>query len=134
MKDSTITERILAGINYFSFGLVGFIYLVINAIRKDRMSPFMQYHIFQSFFLVMLYWLIGVFISLLAQVLSFIPFVNLLVLKMLFYFNTPLFFGRYSVVSGTVSLIMIYLIFTALQGMYSYLPWVSDIIARSVRR
>lgn len=133
-NDSTISDRLIAVVNYVTFGLVGFVYLIINAIRKGRMSAFLQYHIFQSFFLVMLYWLLSVFVSMIAQILSFIPFINILVLKLLFYFNTPFFFGRYSVVSGTVSLIIVYLVLTSIQGMYSYFPWVSDIIKQHVRR
>ena len=58
----------------------------------------------------------------------------MLVLKLLFYLNATVFFGRYSVVTGTVSLIIIYLALTSLQGQLSYVPWVSDVIKRSVRR
>ena len=134
----SVFERVLVAVNYFSFGLVGFIWLVINAIRGGFLSPFLhiflQYHIFQSFFLVMFYWLLTVFVSLIAQILSFIPFINMLVLKLLFYLNATVFFGRYSVVTGTVSLIIIYLALTSLQGQLSYVPWVSDVIKRSVRR
>ena len=134
MEKITLADRLIVGLNYITFGLVGFIYLIINAIRGGRLSAYLQYHIFQSFFLVMLYWLLSIFISLIAQILSFIPFINILVLKLLFYFNTPFFFGRYSVVSGTVTLIIVYLVLTSFQGQYSYIPWVSDIIKRSVRR
>lgn len=129
-----LTERFLAAVNYFTYGLVGFIWIIVNAIRGGRLSPFAQYHIFQSFFLVMLYWLLTVFTSLIVQILSFVPFVNELVLKLLFYFNTPFFFGQYSIITGAVTLIIIYLVLTSLQGLYSYIPWVSDIIKRSVRR
>lgn len=132
--ESTFFERLIAAVNYITFGLVGFVYLVFNAIRGGRMSAFLQYHIFQSFFLVMFYWLLTVFISLIAQILSFIPFINIIVLKLLFYFNAPILFGHYSIVSGTVTLIILYLVFTSIQGMFSYIPWVSDIIKRAVRR
>ena len=134
MERVSVLEKLIAGINYISFGMVGFIYMIINAIRGGRMSVFLQYHIFQSFFLVMFYFLIGVFVSLVAQILSFIPFINILVLKLLFYFNAPFFFGKYSVISGTVSLIIVYLVLTSVQGQYSYIPWVSDIIKRAVRK
>lgn len=126
-------ECLIAAVNYITFGLVGFIWLILNAIRGGRLTSFLQYHIFQSFFLVMFYWLLSVFISLIAQILSFIPFINMLILKLLFYFNTPFFFGHYSIVSGSVSLIILYLVFTSIQGQLSYLPWVSDIIKRMVR-
>lgn len=132
--EPSLFERVLVGANYFTFGLVGFAWLIINAIRGGRLTPFVQYHIFQSFFLVMFYWLLTVFTSLIAQVLSFIPFINILVLKILFYLNTPFFFGQFSVVSGTVSLIILYLVLTSFQGQYSYIPWVSDVIGKNVRR
>ncbi len=134
MDSPTFIERIIVILNYITFGIVGFIWLIINALLKGRLSPFLQYHIFQSFFLVMLYWLVTVFISLIAQILSFIPLINVLVLKILFYFNAPIFFGQYSIISGTVSLVILYLVLSSLQGKYSYIPWVSDIINRAVRR
>jgi len=134
MTSPNLFERLIVVSNYITFGIVGFAWLIINAIRGGRLTPFLQYHIFQSFFLVMFYWLLTVFISLIAQILSFIPFINLLVLKILFYFNTPFFFGRYSIISGTVSLIILYLVLSSLQGKFSYIPWVSDIINRTVRR
>ncbi len=132
METPSFFERIIVVTNYITFGLVGFAYLIINAIRGGRMTTFLQYHIFQSFFLVMFYWLLSVFISLIAQVLSFIPFINILILKILFFFNNPIFFGHYSLVSGTVSLIIVYLVLTSIQGQYSYIPWVSDVIKRAV--
>ncbi len=130
----SIFDRLIAAVNYFTFGLIGFIWLILNAIRGGRMSGFIQYHIFQSFFLVMFYWLLKVFSAMIAQILSFIPFVNILVIKIIVYFNTPFFFGRYSIVSGTVSLIVLYLILTSIQGKFSYIPWVSDVIKRSLNR
>ena len=134
MEKVSLLDRLIAAVNYISYGMVGFFYLIINALRGSRMNPYLQYHIFQSFFLVMLYWLLTVLISLFAQVLCFIPFVNILILKLLFYFNTPFFFGRYSLVTGTLYLVILYLVLTSLQGQLSYIPWVSDIIKRSVRK
>lgn len=130
----SLFERLLVGANYITFGLVGFAWLIINAIRGGKLTSFVQYHIFQSFFLVMFYWLLTVFTSLVAQVLSFIPFINVLVMKILFYFNAPFFFGQFSVVSGTVTLIIVYLVLTSFQGQFSYIPWVSDVIGKNVRR
>lgn len=130
----TLLERLIVVANYFTFGLVGFVWLILVALKRAKLTPFMQYHIFQTFFMVMLYWLLTVFVSLTAQVLSFIPFVNILVFKILFYFNAPFIFGHYSIITGTVSLIIIYLCLTSFQGQYSYVPWVSDIIGRNIRR
>jgi len=133
MERPILAERIIAVANYLTFGMVGFILLILSAIRGGRMSSFLQYHIFQSFFLVMLYWLIGKFAGLIAIILCWIPFLKWLVIRTFFYINAPFFFGKYSFVSGTVALIVLYLVLTSLQGQRSYIPWVSDIIKRAVR-
>lgn len=130
----SLLERILVVSNYFTFGLVGFVWLILVALKRAKLTPFLQYHIFQTFFLVMFYWLLTVFVSLTAQVLSFIPFINILVLKILFYFNAPFILGHYSIITSAVALIVLYLCLTAFQGQYSYIPWVSDIIGRNIRR
>lgn len=133
-NNCSLFERIVAVLNYLTFGLVGFIYLILVAFRKLRLTPFLQYHIFMTFFLVILYWLVTVLLSLLVQVLSIIPFINVLVLKVLFYFNAPLFFGKYSLVSGAVQLFVLYLCATSFLGQFSYVPWATDIIIKNVRR
>lgn len=130
----TLFERLIVVANYITFGFVGFIYLILVALKQVKLTPFLQYHIFQSFFLVMGYWLLSVFISLIVQILSFIPLINILVVKLLFYFNAQIIIGRYSIVTATVSIVIIYLCLTSIQGQYSYIPWVSDVIGKNVRR
>lgn len=127
-------EKIIAVLNYLTFGLVGFIYIILVALKKCRLTSFLQYHIFLTFFLVILFWLASVILTLLVQILSFIPFLNLLVLKLLFYFNAPLFFGQYSIVTGFMRLFQIYLCATSFLGAYSYVPYASKIILANVRR
>lgn len=130
----TFFERLVAVLNYATFGLAGFVYLILVAFKKFRLTPFLQYHIFQTFFLVILCWLLQVIISLVVQILSFIPFLNILVLKLLFYFNAPIFFNTYSIVSGFKWLVLIYLCATSYMGAYSFIPWVSNIIGANIRR
>ena len=129
----SLMERIIAVANYFTFGMVGFVWLILVALKKAKITPFLQYHIFQTFFTVMLFWLASVFIGLIAQILSFVPFINLLVVKIIYYFNAPFFAGKYSIVSSAISLIVLYLCLTSFQGKYSYLPWISPIIRKNIR-
>lgn len=129
----SLFERLIVAANYITFGLVGFVWLIINAIRNNRMSSYMQYHIFQSFFLVMFYFLFIKFIEFIAMILCWIPFLRGLVTRLLFYINLPVI-GHYSIISGTVALVILYLVLTSIQGLYSYIPWVSDIIGKNVRR
>ena len=126
-------ECIIAFVNYLTYGLVGFIYLILVALKKCKLTSFLQYHIFLTFFLVILYWLITVFLSLVVQILSVIPFINILVVKLLFYFNAPIFFNKFSIISGGLNLFVIYLCFNSLMGRFTYIPWVSNIIRANIR-
>ena len=67
------------------------------------------------------------------MILCWIPFLRGLVTRLLFYINLPVI-GHYSIISGTVALVILYLVLTSIQGLYSYIPWVSDIIGKNVRR
>lgn len=133
ISNTTLFEKIIAVLNYVTFGLVGFIYLILVAFKKCRLTTFLQYHIFLTFFLVILYWLVTVLLSLVVQVLSLIPFINVLVLKILFYFNAPIILGKYSLVMGVIELFRFYLCVTAFLGAFTYVPWVSKIIRANIR-
>lgn len=77
--------------------------------------------------------LLNIFTNLVVGILSVIPFINMLVYKLLFLFTAPIAFG-YSLVNLVILFTMIYLVITTLQGRYSYIPWVSNIIDSNVGR
>lgn len=128
-----LIERLIAAATYVSMGMVGFVWLIICAVTKSNLKPFLKYHIFQSFFLVMAAFLINVFVGFIVSILGIIPFVNMLVYKLLFFFTAPMLMG-YSIVNFGILLIMVYLVLTSLQGKYSYIPWISNIIDSNVGR
>lgn len=131
-EQPAMIEKIIAVLTYTTMGFAGFIWLLIGIFTKNRLRPYLQYHIFQSIFLSIAYFLVTQFVALAMNVLSFIPFVNQLVLATTFYFNMPLLFGA-SVIQLFVYSVLAYLVFTSVQGKYSYLPWISDIIKANVR-
>lgn len=126
-------ERLIAAGSYVSMGMVGFVWLIICAVSKSNLRPFLKFHIFQSFFLIMAFFLLNIFIGFIVSILSVIPFINILIYKVLFLFTSPLIFG-FSIVNFTVLTVMVYLVLTSLQGKYSYIPWVSNIIDSNVGR
>ena len=130
----SLFERIIAVLNYATFGLVGFIYLILSALKKCRLTTFLQYHIFLTFFLVILYWLTTVLLSLTVQILSLIPIINTLVLKLLFYFNAPILLGKYSVITFAIEVFRFYLCATSFLGAFTYVPWASKIIRANIRQ
>lgn len=125
-------EKIISALSYLTCGFAGFIWLLIGIFTKSSIRSFLKYHIFQSIFLAIGYFLLCQFVILVMQILSVIPFINVLVLRFSYYFNMPLFFG-FSIIQVMVYTIIFYLVLTSLQGKYSYLPWISEIIKTNVR-
>lgn len=128
-----LIERIVAALSYITMGFAGFIWLILGIFTKSQLRPFTQYHIFQSIFLSIAYFLLSIMCGFVLNILSFIPFINRLVAQITFYLNTPLF-GQYSLIQTVVYAIVIYLAVTSFMGQYSRFPWVSDIIDQNIGR
>lgn len=125
-------ERVIAALSYITFGFVGFIWLLIGIFTKNNLRPYLKYHIFQSIFLSIAYFLLGAFLGLIMNILSMIPLINELVLQFTFYLNAPIILG-FSIIQTVVYAIILYLVVTCVQGQLSYLPWISEIIKANVR-
>lgn len=126
-------ERIVAALSYITMGFAGFIWLIFGILTRAQLKPFLQYHIFQSIFISIAYFLISMILGFLLNILSFIPLINKLVAQITFFFNTPIF-GAYSLIQTVVYAIILYLAITSLMGQYGRIPWISDIIDQNVRR
>lgn len=126
-------ERIVAALSYFTMGFAGFIWLILGLFTKARLRPFMQYHIFQSIFISIAYFLLATLLGFVLNILSFVPFINRIVAQLTFYLNAPVF-GPYSLIQTVIYAIIIYLAVTSFIGQYSRFPWISDIIDRNVGR
>ena len=122
-----------AGLSYITMGFAGFIWLILGIFTKAQLRPFMQYHIFQSIFLSIAYFLLCYLLGFILNILSFIPFINRLVAQITFLLNMPLIF-EYSLIQTVIYILLIYLAVTAFAGKYSYIPWISDIIDQNVSR
>ena len=132
-NDSNITliDRIVSAASYFTAGGAGFIWMIVCALMHVRMSSFLLYHVFQSIFLSILYFLIVEISKMLYVILYRIPLLNAIP----YYINMPLgFLFGLSIIQVITSFIILYLGITAFLGLYSYIPWVSDIINRNTGR
>ncbi|HNW26217.1 MAG TPA: hypothetical protein PLG15_01025 [Candidatus Gastranaerophilaceae bacterium] len=125
-------EKIIAGLSYITFGFVGFIWLLIGIFTKNSLRPYLKYHIFQSIFISIAYFLVCQFLGLILNILSIIPFINQIVMQITLYLNMPLFFG-FSIIQVAIYAVIFYLVATSFQGKYSYIPWISEIIKANVR-
>ena len=128
-------EKIISAATYLTAGGVGFVWLIIATILKKTVRPFLMYHIFQSIFLSILFFLIKVFAEFLIMILLKIPFISYLVTKIVYYLIMPIpLILNLSVIQACTTSIVLYLAITSFMGYYSYIPWVSDIIKGNTTR
>ena len=118
-------ERILSVATYMTAGGVGFVWLIIAAFLKKHVTQFLMYHIMQSIFISITFFLIKILGELIFVILYKIPIINTIP----YFINMPisLAFGL-SIVQIFTTTIILYLAITSGMGLYSYLPWISDII------
>ena len=122
-----LSQRIIASLSYLTMGMVGFIWLIIGLFTGAKLKPFLQYHIFQSIFISLLFTVLSVLLGWISNILSIIPIINKLIAQISFLLNMPIFFD-YSIIQVFVYSLIFYLAITALMGKKSYVPWISDII------
>lgn len=125
-------ERIIAALSYLTLGTVGFIYLLIAYLTKNNLKVYTRFHVFQSIFISIAYFLASAILGLVMNILSIIPFVNDIAFRVYFWVNAPLV-HNFSIIQVIIYAILLYLILTCLQGKLSYLPWVSDIMKENVK-
>ena len=124
-------ERILSALTYLTAGGAGFIWLIIAAVMKKSVTPFLMYHILQSIFISIAYFLLTVICKMLYVILYRVPLIN----AFPYFLNMPLPFAfGLSVIQIVTTSIMLYLAITAFMGFFSYIPWVSDIINQNTGR
>ena len=118
-------ERILSAATYLTAGGAGFIWLIIAALARKHVTKFLMYHIMQSIFISIAFFLISIIGELVFVILYKIPLINAIP----YLINMPLpFIFNLSIVQAFTTTIILYLAITSGMGYYSYLPWVSDII------
>lgn len=128
-----LIERIVVSLSYLTMGFIGFIWLVLGAFTKSQSSDFVRYHIFQSIFISISLFILNVLLGIINDVLSVIPFVKVLTQQVFYLFNAPMFMN-YSIIQMVMYLFIAYLMITSALGIYTYVPFVSDIISQNVRR
>ena len=128
MNKPFMIERIVSSLSYLTMGFVGFIYLMIGLITRAQLRPFTQYHIFQSIFLSIAFYLLNFICGFILNLLSYIPIINKIIAQLVFFLNAPLLLS-YSLIQIAIYAVLIYLMVT-----YSRIPFVSDIIDQNIGR
>ena len=128
-----LIERIVVSLSYLTMGFIGFIWLILGAFTKSQSSSFVKYHIFQSIFISILLFILNVLLGIINDVLSVIPIIKVFTQQIYYLFNAPLFMN-YSLIQMVMYLFIAYLMITSALGVYTYVPFVSDIISQNIGR
>lgn len=131
----SMSERVIAVLSYVTSGIVGIIWLLLAALAKSKLKPFLKYHIMQSIFLMLLYYLAAHLLIFVLNILTYVPFFNAIISTLNFFLNISLFnFGPFhmSIINILIFLFIIYLSYGTLKGRYVYVPWVSNVIKGNI--
>lgn len=122
-------ERIISALSYLTAGMAGFIWLIIAAIFKKSIRSFLMYHIMQSIFISIAYYIFIELYKLIYIAFAKIPIINslLFLLNSMLMSPIPFLFGL-SLLQAITTAVIIYLVLTSFMGLYSYIPWISNII------
>jgi len=129
-------EKIISVLSYYTFGIVGFIYIIIALIMKQGLRPFIRYHIFMSIFLSLLIYVISMILIGIINISGFVPYLNALVGTISFilqkeFLNLGIF--HFSIINLCITGLYTYLSIGAILGKYSYLPWATKIINENLK-
>ena len=131
----SMSERVIAVLSYVTSGIVGIIWLLLAALAKSKLKPFLKYHIMQSIFLMLLYYLAAHMLIFVLNILTYVPFFNAIISTLNFFLNISLLnFGPFhmSIINILIFLFIIYLSCGTLKGKYVYVPWVSNVIKGNI--
>lgn len=122
-----IGSRIGSAISYLTAGWGGLIIFVIMYFAKKKTSKFFTFNVFQSIIIAFTIFVIGMGWAILFNLLSQIPFIQLLVSWIDLIFNRPIIISR-SITEIIVGTIIIYCAGFSLLGRYPIIYKVSSLI------
>ena len=128
-----LIESLVVSLSYLTMGFIGVIWLVLGAFTKTQSSDFVRYHIFQSIFISILLFILNVLFGIINDILGVIPIIKVLIQNIYYLLNAPILLN-YSIIQIVLYLLMAYLMITSALGIYTYVPFVSDIISENVGR
>ena len=124
-------ERIISALTYMTSGGAGFVWLILALLLRKNVTNFLMYHILQSIFISMAFWIVSFLAQMIYVILYRIPLINAIP----YYLNYPISFAlNLSILQIFTTIVILYLAITAFMGYYSYLPVVSDIIKGNTNR
>ena len=127
----SVTERVVAGLCYLTFGLVGLLYIVISG-RRGR-SDFFQFNFLQSILLsifgLLLGWASGIFSQLILGIFGLADGITSGISSQLAMWIS----AAVVIIVRAAYLLVLYATIWAFLGKYAEIPFVSNIVRQQMR-
>ncbi len=128
-------ERIISALAYLTFGTVGMIMIIVSALLKISLKPFVKFNTCQAILLGLLFAFVQLTYNIFAmifQLLQFIPFIGSFLnsfFQFIVYYlmSFPVFMG-FSILATIIIFTLIYLTVLSMMGKLPYIPYISKII------
>ncbi len=119
-------ERLISGLSCLTYGLAGFIWIIISHIRNQPLSSFTRFHIFQSIFVFIGIYVLGLILNIFLGFVKIMPFIGPIIVNIVYFVNGyPLIFGLPATVF-IVQALAVYMAVCAFMGRYAEIPGVSE--------
>lgn len=138
-KQPIMAERIISALSYLTYGVVGLVWLIIAAVGKKTIKPFLKFNIIQSIFIALVFAVLSMSVNIIMNILSIVRvipfiggFINSFFDFILFYLVQYQILMGFSLLGLLVLGLNIYLIVCSLSGTYSQVPYISNIVRKMV--
>ncbi len=128
-EDIGILSRIGSAVSYLTGGLFGFIAIIVMHFAKKYPTRLFKFNAYQSIIISFIVFVIAMGWSIIFNLLSHIPFIQLIVSWVDFLLNKPIFFYR-SFSEIVVGAITIYCTIFSLLGKYPIIFKISGLLKR----
>ena len=129
----SIGDRLFSALSYVTAGWAGFIYCLILIFNKKRISDFLRFNVYQTFFIVILLFLLSVVFGFIFKIFSMIPFIQVIISWIQLILFRPFIF-QYSLLQAFIISIVLYGFICSLLGKYPRIYWISKIIDYNTKR
>ena len=128
MRGVNFSDRIISILSYCTFGIFSIIWIVFVNIKQKRVTPFLNFNMYQAIFLSVALSAFSLIYSIAINLLAVVPFIGNIAKKFDIFFNqTPMYFG-YTVSGLIITLLLIYLSALCFMGRRPYIPVISNMI------
>lgn len=127
------SDKILSVLTYITGGTIGFLWMIICAIKKNPVSKYLLFNIYQAIFLGLFIYLSSIILTMIYNILIMVPFINILVNFIYINLFSPIAYS-WSLIEILILFLYIYLVIYSVFGKMAKIPWISNIILYQLNR